>query len=819
MNRLLSFAFVVGLIPVVSTVFGHPPALGPDQRASATTASTSGSSYRALLNQYCIACHNDRVRTAKLALDASDLGNVGKAPELWEKVIIKLRSGAMPPSGMPRPDSDSYNTFASYLETELDRAAAGDPNPGRTEALHRLNRNEYRNAIRDLLELKIDVAELLPADTADRHGFDNMAGVLGVSPALFSRYVSAAHQISRLAVGLPPIGPVFTRHDVPLDLNQDDQMSDDLPFGSRGGTVVRHYFPVDAEYVIKVRLQTNYTEYIRGLGWRHRIETRLDGAIIKQFTVGGDALGTPAPGPGGFEGNILGDSEWEDYMHHADEGLEVRIFVPAGPHVIGVSFPREHSEPEGIRQPPQFGFALAVNGFQYGNPAVGSVAIYGPYEVVGPGDTPSRRKVFVCRPAQTMDEEACAKRILSTLARRAYRRPVNEIDIGALLVFYKTGRSKGSFEAGIQTALERLLADPQFLFRIERDPVNVKPGTAYRISDLELASRLSFFLWSSIPDDELLNAAARGELSTQRVLEQQVRRMLTDPRSNALVENFVGQWLYLRNLRTVYPDPEVFPEFDGNLREAFQHETELFVGSQISEDRSVLDLLTANYTFVNERLARHYGIPNVYGNRFRRVTFSDAHRGGLLGQGSVLTVTSYPNRTSPVIRGKWLLENILGTPPPPPPPDVPSLPDRAEDGQSLSVRKRMEEHRKSPACAVCHTRMDPLGFSLENFDAVGEWRASERDGPIDATGVLPSGVKFEGLPGLRTVLLLNGGSQFANTVIEKLLTYALGRGVEYYDSPFVRSIGRAAKEQNYSWSSIILAIVKSPPFQMRKSEL
>jgi hypothetical protein len=758
------------------------------------------------------------MQTAKLAFDTLDIGNVGRDPEAWETVIRKLRSGEMPPAGMPRPTAAAYDSFVLYLESELDRAATANPDPGRTEALHRLNRTEYQNAVRDLLDLKIDVAALLPADAPDRHGFDNMAGVLGMSPALFARYVSAAREISRLAVGLPPPGPVFVRYDVPLDLIQDDQMSEDLPFGSRGGTAVSHYFPADAEYVIKVGLQTNYTEYIRGLGRPHEIELRLDGALVKQFTVGGGAPGKPAPGPGGFEGNILGDPEWEDYMHHADEGLEARIAVPAGLHVIGVSFPREEWEPESIRQPRQFGFALAVNAYQYGNPAVGSVAVNGPYKVAGPGDTPSRRAIFVCRPKRIQDEARCAETILSTLARRAYRRPASDADVRTLLSFYKTGRSKGSFDNGIQGALERLLTDPQFLFRIERDPDHARPGAVYRISDLELASRLSFFLWSSIPDDELLDVAVRGELKNPQVLERQVRRMLADSRSKALVDNFAGQWLYIRNVRSVYPDPEVFPEFDGNLREAFQRETELFVGSQFREDRSILDLLSADYTFVNERLARHYGIPNVYGNGFQRVTFSDGQRGGLLGQGSVLTVTSYPNRTSPVVRGKWLLENILGTPPPQPPPDVPNLPDRAQGGQSVSVRKRMEEHRKSPACSVCHARMDPLGFSLENFDAIGRRRAKEGGAPIDAAGVLPNGTKFEGLRGLRTVLLLNGGKEFANTFIEKLLTYSLGRGVEYYDRPFVRQIRRDAAEHNYTWSSIILGIVKSPPFQMRRSE-
>ncbi len=836
---------------------------------------------RALLDRYCVTCHNEKLRTAGLTLETMDVVNVGAGAEVWEKVIRKLRMGAMPPPGRPRPDQAAYDAFATYLETSLDRAAAARPNPGRTETFHRLNRTEYQNAIRDLLALEIDAASMLPADEADRHGFDNMAGVLSVSPALLDRYVSAANKISRLAVGLPPGGPVIETYHVPLNLLQDDRLSEELPFASRGGLAVRHHFPVDGEYLIKIRLQTNYVDYIRGIDEAHQIEIRLDGMRVRQFTVGGDAPGKPAPAS--YEGNIFGDPAWENYMHTADAGLDVRVPVRAGPHVVGVSFPREMWESEGVLQPRQSGFALAVNSVPDGNPRVGQVTISGPYQVVGPGDTASRRKIFVCQPTierersgagrrgspetpprlpgwgpqrseprraqepprMSGDEVSCAKTILSTLARRAYRRPATKQEVETLFSFYKLGRAEGtlrpstgserpelvegrqaagvvslanhSVDAGIQAALERLLVDPNFLFRIERDPPKVVPATAYRLTDLELASRLSFFLWSSIPDDELLDAATRGKLSDPRVLERQVRRMLADPRSKALTDNFVGQWLYLRNIRSVYPDPDVFPEFDDNLREALQRETELFFESQVREDRSVVELLSANYTFLNERLARHYGISNIYGNRFRRVTFSDDERGGLLGHGSLLTVTSYPNRTSPVLRGKWLLENILGTPPPPPPPDVPALPDRGEGGKLASVRERLEQHRRNPACAVCHAPMDPLGFALENFDAIGGWRASEAGASIDASGALPNGNHFEGLAGLRSVLL-SQREQFVRTVTEKLLTYALGRGVEYYDLPEVRTITREATASDYRWSSIILGIVKSTPFQMRRSE-
>ncbi len=826
------FALIVGWIAIAAAAFGYVQAAGPQQQPSGAP-DPAISPQRALLDRYCVTCHNQqlvhgasssaepslllsRLRSSGLTLDTVDVANVSEDAEVWEKVVQKLRAGAMPPPPRPRPDKATYDGFRKWLETELDRAAGANPNPGRTETFHRLNRAEYQNAIRDLLALEIDVASLLPADAADQHGFDNMAGTLSVSPALLERYVSAARKISRLAVGTPPHGPVVDMYPVPLNLVQDDRPSEDLPFGSRGGIAIRHSFPVDGEYLIKVRLQTNYVSYVRGMDAAHEIEIRLDGARIKQFTVGGEAPGMPAPLS--FAGNIRGDPDWETYMLHADEGLEVRIPVKAGPRVVGVSFPRELWEPEGVLQPRQTGFALAVNETADGNPAVGSVEIAGPYTVDGPGDTPSRQKIFVCRPMRPADEAPCAKQILSTLARRAYRRPVPEGDVRTLLSFYEAGRRDGSFDAGIQFALERLLADPDFLFRIERDPVDIAPATAYAVSGLALASRLSFFLWSSIPDDELLDLAARGELSDPVVQEQQVRRMLADARSKALVDNFVGQWLYLRNLRSVYPDADVFPEFDENLREAFQRETELFIENLLREDRSVVELLNANYTFVNERLARHYGIPNIYGSRFRRVTFDNAERGGVLGHGSLMTVTSYPNRTSPVLRGKWVLENLLGTPPPEPPPNIPSLEERDTDGKALSIRDAMVQHRADPSCAVCHAPMDPLGFALENYDAIGEWRTiSDARSPIDASGVLPDGSRFEGPAGLRA-LLLSRPDQFVGTVTAKLLTYALGRGVEYYDAPAVRKIVREAAGEDYRWSAIILGIVKSTPFQMRRSD-
>ena len=809
------------------------PAPGTAEAAgSAEAAHAAVSPQRALLDRYCVTCHNgdfvrgtdeprsllvSQLRAVGLALDDVDIDDVGEDPEVWEAVVRKLRVGAMPPQPRPRPDKETYDGFRRWLEDQLDAAAAANPNPGRTHAFHRLNQTEYRNVIRDLLDLDVDVGEWIPADAPDRHGFDNNAGMLSLSPALLDRYVSAARKISRLAIGRPPAGGAVIRtYDVPLNLIQDDRQNEDLPFGSRGGAAIRHHFPVDGEYVIRARLQTNYVGYVRGIDQAHEIDFRLDGRRIEQFTFGGEAPGTPSPIS--FAGNIRGTDDWESYTLHADDGLEVRVNVEAGPHVIGITFPREMWEPDGVLQPRQTGFALAINDMPDGNPALSSVQISGPYTVDGPGTTPTRRRIFTCTPATAADEPGCAREILSTLARRAYRRPVTEGDVGTLLDFYEAGRRDGSFDDGIGFALERLLADPDFLYRIERDPVDVAAGTAYPVSDVELASRLSFFLWSSIPDDELLDRAEDGTLADPAVLERQVRRMLADPRAKALVDNFAGQWLHLRNMESVYPDPLEFPEFDENLREAYQAETELFIEQQLRDDASMLDLLRADYTFVNERLARHYGIPNIYGNRFRKVTFAPGERAGLLSHGSLMTVTSYPNRTSPVLRGKWVLENLLGAPPPEPPPDVPTLEEENADGEPLSMREALVMHRENPACAVCHAPMDPIGFSLENFNAIGEWRpTSEAGTPIDASGTLPDGAAFDGPTGLRD-LLLDRPDDFVGTVIEKLMMYALGRGLEYYDAPTVRRIVREAAGEDYRWSSVILGIVKSTAFQMRRSD-
>jgi mono/diheme cytochrome c family protein len=795
---------------------------------------SSASPYRAVLDRYCVTCHNQEMHIAGLMLDKMDVGNVSEGAAVWEKVLGKLRTGAMPPVSMPRPDQATYDSFAAYLETALDRAAAAKPHPGRP-AIHRLNRAEYVNAIRDLLSVEIDAESLLPADDSG-YGFDNIADVLSVSPMLLERYMSAAGKISRPAIGDPAIRPTLETYNVAPMLRQDDRMSEDLPFGSHGGLAIRRNFPLDGEYVIRIRLRRTHNANINdgrilGLAEPHQLEVRLDGARIKLFTVGGEYAVKSRSGREEFlrhesETSLNNpknkEPEGDKYEYTADAGLEVRFPAKAGSRVIGVDFLDGVSEPEGALQPHVAAF-YSLEGYE-GTPkrikevppAVDQVTIGGPYNAKGPGETPSRRKIFVCRPTESKDEVPCAKKILSTLARRAYRRPVHEGDVGALLSLYEVGRSSGGFEAGISTALQGILVNPEFLFRIERDPANLAPGTAYRISNLELASRLSFFLWSSPPDDQLLDLAAGDKLEDPATLEQQVRRMLGDPRSEALVSNFAGQWLYVRNMRQVVADPGEFPDFDENLREAFQRETELFFESNLHEDRSVLNLLYANYTFVNERLARFYGIPNVYGSHFRRVTLSGDERRGLLGEGSILTVTSYANRTSPTLRGKWVLENVLGTPPPPPPPDVPSLKESNENSKALPMRQRMEEHRANPACAVCHVRMDPLGFALENFDGIGKWRTNEANTPIDASGVLPGGTKFNGPDGLRKILLSHP-EQFVTTLTEKLLTYGLGRGLEYYDAPTIRRITREAAANDYRWSSIIVGIVESTPFQMRET--
>ena len=792
--------------------------------APAAGQQTGDSPERELLDRYCISCHNDNRRIAGLALDTMDVASVGDGAEVWEKVVRKLRAGMMPPAGRPRPDRESYIGLTSYLETELDRAAASNPDPGRSHALRRLNATEYRNAIRDLLHLEVDVTALLPADDSSA-GFDNVS-LGGLDPGRLERYLTAAHKISRLAVGAPVRSAVADTFVISSDLNQNGHI-EGLPFGTRGGSTVRYNFPVDAEYDLRVELGKSWnSNTVGGLRAPHDVVITVDGEPVQVMTVAPRRRQPRPPAqqqqqqgqPQQRPQQAVGQGLYQPGGRPADADLVVRVPVKAGPRTIGAAFVSTGPALAELHRQPFLKVHITVGGDQRTQPNVYSITITGPFDATGPGDTPSRRRVFTCQPADGSQaaEAACAEEILSTLARRAYRRPVTAADLELLLGFYRQGREDGGHEAGVEMALRRLLVSPEFLFRVERDPENVELDSPYFISDLELASRLSFFLWSSIPDDELLDVAANGTLRDPGVLESQVRRMLADPRAETLVTNFAAQWLYLRNLPAVSPDFTVFPDFDEALRRALRQETELFFESIIREDRSALDLLTANYTFVNERLAKHYGISNIYGSHFRRITLPpDSPRGGLLGQGSILAVTAYATRTSPVVRGKWILENILGTPPPPPPPNVPPLSEEKSDAV-LSMRERMVEHRRNPVCASCHAIMDPVGLSLENFDAIGRWR-DLTDGfePIDASGGFPDGTTFDGVAGLKQAIL-GRSDQFVRTLTEKLLTYGLGRAIEYYDAPAVRAVEREAAGDDYRFSSLILGIVKSTPFQMRR---
>jgi mono/diheme cytochrome c family protein len=757
---------------------------------------------RALVTKYCITCHNERLKTANLLLDKADLDQISNSADAWERVVVQLRSRAMPPVNMPRPDNATYDAVATWLETELDRAAAARPNPGRPAGLHRLNRTEYANAVRDLLGIEIDPASMLPPD-AQAYGFDTNADALGVEPALLDRYLTAAARIARVAVGDPTLRPLVERYTAVKGnsneqtwLWQTERLGESFSLGSRGGIAARHYFPVDGEYVVKVRLLRTYAGVIRGMNTPTAIEIRVDGSRVGQFTIGGT-------------------SEPSD---EADETLQVRVPLKAGlRQVLATIAKSENIKAEGLG-PARVPIWNREGDVPSAELAISSLLIGGPYNGRVPVDSPSRRRIFVCQPASDSEDLSCATKILSTIARRAYRRQVTSDDVQTLLGFYQRARSDGTFDTGIRAALERLLVSPDFLFRIEADPAGVAPGTAYRLSDVELASRLSFFLWSSIPDDELLDLATGGKLRDAAVLDQQVRRMLADPRARAaLVDNFFGQWLQTRNVWLLTPDANTkFPWFDDNLRSAFVRETELFLDDQLKADRGIAELLDADSTFLNEQLARHYGVSGVYGSHFRRVTLADENRWGLLGKASVLAVTSYPTRTSPTIRGKWLLENILAAPVPPPPPNTNTNLDETKIGKSASVREMLEQHRANPVCASCHARMDPLGFSLENFDAVGHWRSTDGEAAIDATGVLLDGTKVDGPAALRRSLLAQK-EQFVRTVTGKLLTYAVGRQMEYSDAPAIRAIVRRAAADDYRWSSTILAIVKSTPFQMRRS--
>ena len=782
-----------------------------------------------VLEQYCLACHTDRglrSGTVPISLEQLDAADGPAHAEAWEKVVAKLRSGMMPPAGRPRPDAATYDAVAGWLEDELDRAAAADPNPGRT-TVHRLNRVEYSNAVRDLLGLEVDPEALLPPDDEDE-GFENIADVLSVSPTLMERYLAAARRISQLAVGDPELRPRYETYRLPDRQLQDGRTTDDLPFGTRGGTALHHYFPLDGDYTIKIGLRRNFYNYIRGIGnVPHQLDVRLDGKRIATFIAGGGLSDDAAKCVASFCGSSgMGSPEWEWYANRLDDDFEVRLPVTAGMHRVGVAFVRRPALPEGVLQPPvdMSTFGYSTDEEMDGNPSVGNIVIGGPFDGRAPAVSASRERIFVCAPGGAAVDDDCARRIIGTLARRAFRRPVSSDDVDDLFRFFDARRADGGFDAGIQTVVERVLVDPEFLFRVPLPPDD--PQTpVYRIGDVELASRLSFFLWSSIPDDELLAAAESGRLSDPAVLEQQVRRMLADPRADALVDNFADRWLELHKIRNVAPDPTIFAAFDENLRDAMQQETRMFLSSQLREDRGVADLLRADYTFLNERLARHYDIPGIYGNHFRRVTLPDGRRAGLIGKAGILTLTSYSNRTSVVTRGKWMLERVLGSPPPPPPPDVPALPENSHDGAPpASQRELLEMHRQNPACAVCHRPMDPLGFALENFDGIGRWRTADDvrlpgdPAPaIDASGVMPDGTQFEGPDGLRQ-LLLDRQPQFVRTVTERLLTYALGRRLEYHDQPVVRQVMEGAAPQGHRWSDLILGIVNSTPFRMRSVE-
>ncbi len=767
-------------------------------------AQTPADDYRAIFNQYCFTCHNERSKTAGLALDTMDLSAVGHDAETWEKVVRKLRSGMMPPQGSPRPDDATRKRVVTWLTTELDRAAA-NPNPGRP-LLSRLNRTQYANVVRDLLALEVDPSVLLPPDDA-AYGFDNIGDVLGVSPVLLERYMDAAGKVSALAVGDADIGPASENFRIRQDASQDIHV-EGMPIGTVGGILAKVTLPLDGDYIFTVRMFRTNLGVTRGLEYEHQIEYAVDGARVHMFSMGGEA---------DFKANLVNMTKLGDEI---DERGRVRLALKAGPHVITAAFLERSAAANPTRLQPFIRSSTDTRDTS-GHPHFEMFTVTGPFNSTGPGDTPSRRRIFICRPANRAEEEPCARKIITTLARRAYRGDLNDTDIQRLMSFYQSTRQSAGFERGIQKALQRILASPKFVFHVESEPPNVAAGESYRISDLELASRLSFFLWSSIPDDELLQVAGKGSLHTPATLEQQVRRMIADSKAEALATNFAGQWLYLRNLKNMQPNSEEFPDFDDNLRSAFEQEALLFFGSIVKEDRNVLDLMTANYTFLNERLARHYGVSNIYGSHFRRVTLEEDARRGLLGKGAVLMVTSHVDRTSPVVRGKWILENLLGAPPPAPPANVPPLNENPQrQGKVLTMRERMEEHRANPICANCHKLMDPIGLSLENFDAIGAWRT--RDGstvtnlgtPIDASGVLLDGTKVDGVVALRKALVRDPDI-FVSTLTEKLTIYALGRGLGYYDMPAVRSIVRESTKQNYRFSSLILGIVKSTPFQKR----
>ena len=794
---------VIALLLLMLGIIARPqPPVGAAQESGNTSLALSATQARAVVTQYCVTCHNQRVKAAGLALDTLDFDRITANGDVWEKVVRKVRVGMMPPPEARHPDQATRDALQAWLEGELDKSA---PNPG-SNLIRRLNRTEYATVVRDLLALDMDPASLLPADDS-AYGFDNNAESLGFSPLLLERYLTAAEKISALAVGDPSTGPVAETYSPRGDASQDRQIAD-LPVGTIGGVLARPTLPLDGVYRIEVKLVRTNLGVTRGIEYPHELEILVDGERVHLAKMGGDKDFQAVLG----NTTVAGDE--------IDARLKLQLPLKAGPRSIGATFLYDSAAADPSRLQP-YVRSSADPRQTLGYPHVERLVITGPFNATGPGDTPSRRKIFSCRPSASVADAVCANKILSTLVRLAFRGTATDNDLANLMAFYAKGRRDSTFEHGIQVALQRMLSDPKFVFRLERDPKGVQPGSIYRISDLELASRLSFFLWSSVPDDQLLGLATRGELNRPEVLEQQVRRMLKDPKSAALVSNFAGQWLYLRNLKNQQPNTNDFPDFDDNLRQAFQREAELFFESVIREDRNVLDLMTADYTFVNERLAQHYGIPKIYGSDFRRIQLRDETRKGLLGKGAILLVTSHADRTSPVVRGKWVLDNLLNTPPPPMPNDVPPLNESAErGGKILTMRERMEEHRQNPVCASCHKRMDPIGLALENFDAIGAWRTNDgvtavaQGSPIDASGQLMDGTKVDGVVTLRQALLRRP-EFFVQTAIEKLMVYGLGRGLNQYDMPVIRRVVRDSGQKNYRFSEVILGIVKSTPFQMR----
>jgi mono/diheme cytochrome c family protein len=809
--RDLSSRAEFGKVPVAQPDLA--PGLRPAARQVASPGSTATSrsggsptvdaaSARALLDRYCVACHNSKTPTsasAGVALDRSNTAQLESDKELWERVIRKMNAGAMPPAGMPKPDAKTHDAFVSYLETTLDRIATAEANPGRPAA-HRMNRAEYANSIRDLLALEIDPAELLPPDDSS-DGFDNNADILGVSPALLERYLSAAAKVSALAIGSEAISASSQTYRIRGDASQYEH-KEGLPLGTRGGISAVHTFPLDGEYQFKVKLLETNLGSIRGLEQESQLEITVGGERVLLAPVGGEA------------DYVESSKNATNVVNALDTRLQVRVKVRAGQHAVTAAFLHKSSALGPTRLQP-FVRSTVIATDHLGYPHVENMTVSGPFGATAGTDTPSRQRIFICRPTSASDEQACARRIVNNLARRAYRRPVTSSELTSLMRFYDEGR-KQDFEAGVGLALRAIIASPLFVFRVERDPVHATPGRPYALPDVDVASRLSFFLWSSIPDDSLLQAAEKGTLKTASARQAQVKRMLADPRSESLVANFAQQWLHVRNLRSATPDKNDFPDFDDNLRQAFEEELDLFFASIVREDRSVLDLMNADYTFVNERLARHYGIPNVYGSHFRRVKLTDERRFGLLGKGGILLVTSHADRTSPVVRGKWILDNLIGTPPAPPPPDVPGLPDTTTN-KPQTMRERMVSHRANPVCASCHRVMDPLGLALENFDAVGSWREFDGGSKIDASGELGDGTKVDGVVSLRRALLARP-DVIVKTMAEKLLIYALGRGLEPDDMPAVRGIVRHAARNDYRFSALVDGVVSSAPFLMRTAD-